>query len=488
MLSLVLSAAAPASASPLKMDTSALDHFIQSSMLDWKVPGVSVAIVRDQSVLYMKGFGVRDIRSSQPVTPDTVFDIGSCAKAFTTAAIGILADEGKMQWDAKVSTYVPYFHLKDPVADQYATIRDILTHRTGLPGADLMWAGSNIPTEVLIRRLAFLDPESEFRTQFEYQNMMYATAGEALLHVTGMQWREVLRQRIFRPLGMDETVASVAEAQQAPDHATPHTKSPDGSIKAVSWYDPDNVQGAGGVVSSARDMTKWLMLQLNDGVYDGKRLISSASMREMHTPQMVIAPDSEIPTVFFPDSTQISYGLGWFVQEYRGHQLILHAGDIRGFATMVVLIPEIHAGFFAVINLGSTYRQVLSYQITDWLLHLPDAAWSAHYKKFEADAKAKQQAADARLALPDHPDTHPSRGLAAYTGAYANPVYGDAEVALQDGKLTLHFHAITSSLQPLEYDTFLVDFQGKKRLTFLPDDDGNIGEFTVASIPFKHQR
>jgi len=130
-------------------------------MLDWKVPGVSVAIVRDQSVLYVKGFGVRDIRSSQPVTPDTIFDIGSCAKAFTTAAIGILADEGKMQWDAKVSTYVPYFHLKDLVADQYATIRDILTHRTGLPGADLMWAGSNIPTEVLI-------PETR---EFEFANL-----------------------------------------------------------------------------------------------------------------------------------------------------------------------------------------------------------------------------------------------------------------------------------------------------------------------------
>ena len=464
---------------------SSLDHYINSSMKDWKVPGASVAIVRDGAVVYMKGFGVRDIRTNQPVTADTLFDIGSCTKAFTSAAVAMLVDDGKMQWDGKVSTYVPFFHLRDPFADQSVTLRDLLTHRTGVPGADLLWyVNPRAAREDLIRKLAYVQPNAGFRAKFEYQNLMYVAAGYAVGQVAHSTWDEFTQSRLFAPLGMTESDTSAIEAQKAPDHATPHQQNPDDSVKAIPWRNIDSVGPAGSINSSARDMAKWIMFQLGDGTYQGRRLISAENMREMHSAQMVISLDSEIPKVFFPDSMQLSYGLGWFVQDYRGHQLIIHAGDIDGFATMVVLIPEIHAGYFAVINVGSLYRQVLSNQIADQLLHLPDAGWSERFKKMRVELRAEEKAGEAWQSKRT-PGTHPSRDLSAYAGRYQNPVYGDAEIGFQDGKLALHLQAVDSDLEHFQYDTFIAKFRRQTRLTFNLDADGNVSEFTVAGIAFK---
>lgn len=464
---------------------SALDQYVNSSMKDWGVPGASIAIVRHGAVVYAKGFGVRDIRTNQPVTEDTLFDIGSCTKAFTSAAVAMLVDEGKMQWDGRVDEYIPFFHLSDPMADEDVTLRDLLTHRTGVPGADLLWVVyPQASREELIRRLAYVKPTAGFRARFQYQNTMYLAAGYAVGQVTHGTWDDFVRTRIFQPLGMTESDTTAEDAQKSSDFATPHEQNPDGSAKAIPWRNIDNVGPAGSINSSARDMAKWIAFQLGDGRFDGKRLISEKNLREMHIPQMVIPPDGEIPTVFFPDSTQLSYGLGWFVQQYRGHQLILHAGDIDGFATMVVLIPEIDSGYFVVTNITNFYRQVLSYHIADELLQLPDAGWSEHFKKLEADLTQKEKSRDAWQSKRT-PGTHPSRDLPAYVGTYRNPAYGDAAIELTEGKLRLHFHSIDTSLEYFQYDTFVANFGGKTRLTFALDGDGNVAEFTVHGIEFK---
>ncbi|HXO05186.1 MAG TPA: serine hydrolase [Candidatus Sulfotelmatobacter sp.] len=475
-----------ASSAQEKSDWSSLDTSINSSMKEWKVPGAAVAIVKDQSVVYMKGFGVRELGKSDSVTPDTLFDIGSCTKAFTAAAIAILVDEGKMQWDGKVNAYIPFFHLRDPFADENVTMRDLLTHRTGVPSTDLLWyVFPEASREQLIRKLADAHPNAGFRTKFQYQNMMYVAAGYAVGQVTNSTWDDFVHTRIFQPLGMNASDTSSIDAEKSPDHASPHSESPDGSVKVIPWHNIDNVGPAGSINSSARDMAKWMTLQLNNGLYDGKQLISAKNTREMQTPQMVIEPEGEIPTVFFPDSTQLSYGLGWFVQQYRGHQLILHAGDIDGFSTMVVLIPEIHTGYFVVINLGSSYRQVLSYEIADRLLGLPDVGWDAHFKKLEADLKAEGKSHEADWESKRTPGTHPSRDLSAYVGTYQNAEYGDAEVVMENQKLALHFHTIKSDLDHFQYDTFVVKFGRKTRLTFCLGNDGDVAAFTVNTMEFK---
>ena len=275
-----------------KTNWSSLDQYINSSMNDWKVPGASVAIVRDGAVVYMKGFGVRDIRTQQPVTVDTLFDIGSCTKAFTAAAVAMLVDEGKMQWDGKVNTYIPFFHLRDPLADESVTLRDLLTHRTGVPGADLLWyLNPRAPREELIRKLAYIPPNAGFRAKFEYQNLMYVAAGYAVGQVAHTTWDEFTQSRLFAPLGMTGSDTSAIEAQKSSDHATPHEEKPDGSVKAIPWRNIDSVGPAGSINSSARDMAKWIAFQLGDGTYQGKRLISAENMHEMHAPQMLLSLD-----------------------------------------------------------------------------------------------------------------------------------------------------------------------------------------------------
>ncbi len=285
---------------------------------------------------------------------------------------------------------------------------------------------------------------------------------------------------------MSSSTTSTTEAQKSANHATPHEQNPDGSVKTVAWRNLDNIAPAGSIVSNARDMAKWVGVQLNDGMYDHSQLISKKNMQEMHQPQMVIPRSSGLATVFFPGSTQLSYGLGWFVQDYRGHQLILHPGDIDGFAALVVLIPEIHTGYFLVINSTSLCRQVLGYQVADKLLNLPGGEWSAHFHKLEADLKAQGKSAQAWQSTRT-PGTHPSHELSAYAGQFGNPAYDSAEISLENGKLVLHFHSIASDLEHFQYDTFLTNMTiaGKTRLTFSSNERGEVDKFVVLGIPFE---
>lgn len=470
---------------------ASLDNYIQSTMKDWKVPGVAIGIVKGTAPVYLKGYGVRNIETHQPVTADTLFDIGSCTKAFTSASIAMLADDGKMNWDDRVDQSIPYFHLHDPEADEHVTLRDLLTHRTGLPAADLIWYGSPIAREEIVRRAAFIRPDAGFRTLFQYQNIMYVALGVAVGRVSGGTWDEFVKQRIFAPLGMTGSDTSATDAQKAPDYASPHMLR-EANLEVIPWKNIDNAGPAGSINSSARDMSKWIALQLNDGVVDGKRLISSKNMQEMHRPQMVIPPGG-IPTEFFPDSMQLTYALGWFVQDYRGHQLILHPGDIDGFEALTVLIPEIHTGYEVLVNVGgNSYRQALGYHIADMLLHLPEQDWNAHFRKLDDQAQAEEKAQIASWQSKRNPNTQPSHQLNAYVASYENPLYGGAEISMHDGHLALAFHATTLPLEHFQYDTFLSYFDGRRsdptRLTFAQDSDGDISGFEFDGAHFKRQK
>ncbi len=468
---------------------ASLDHYIRSSMKKWQVPGAAVAIVRGESVVFMKGFGVRDIRTGQPVTTNTLFDIGSCTKAFTSAAVAMLVDEGKMRWDGRVRDYVPFFHLYDPLADEYVTLRDLLTHRTGVPGTDLLWYGAPYSREEIVRRMAYAKPDAGFRTRFQYQNVMFMVAGYAVGRVTGGTWNEFVKRRIFDPLGMTESDTSSIAAQRSPDFATPHLEEHDGTVTPIPWLNVDDIGPAGAINSSARDMARWITFQLGDGTYDGKRLISARNMQEMHSPQMVIRRDNEDRRIFFPDSKLLSYGLGWFIEDYRGHELVLHPGDIDGFSTMVVLIPGLDTGYVVMINLSSMYRQVLSYHVADQLLGLPAKDWSAHFGKLGDQLAAARKKQVASWWAKRKPHTHPTLALPDYAGTYNNKLYGHARVAIEEGKLVLHFHSSAAPLEHLQYNTFVADLRlmGRSRLTFTLDADGGVSQFAVDGIKFRRE-
>lgn len=473
-----------------KEEFAALDHYVQASMNDWQVPGVAIGIVRGSDPIYLKGYGVRSLQTNEPVTADTLFDIGSCTKAFTSAAIAMLVDEGKMNWDDRVDKSIPYFHLSDPFADESVTLRDLLTHRTGVPGADLIWYGSPLSREEVVRRIAYIPPDAGFRTLFQYQNAMYVSLGVAVGRVYGSTWDDFVKQRIFDPLGMTQSDTSSNDAQKSSNFAMPHMLR-NGKVEVIPWRNIDNAGPAGSINSSVRDMAKWIALQLNGGSFNDKQLISTKNIEEMHRPQIVVPP-GEITTVFFPDSMQLSYGLGWFVQDYRGHQLILHPGDIDGFEALTVLIPEIHTGYEVLVNIGgNSYRQALGYHIADMLLHLPERDWSDHFRKSDAELQAQEKQQTASWLSKRNPNAPASHELTAYAATYTNPAYGDVVVSVESGQLQFKFHGTPSPLEHFQYDTFIThlghDQEDPTRLTFDQSADGTISGFHFAGAHFSRQ-
>ncbi len=470
------------------VDQAALDALMNEAMKYWQTPGAVVVVVRGDEVVYIKGFGVRDVTTKQPVTPDTVFAIGSTTKAFTTAAIAILADQGLMNWDDPVRKHLPYFRLSDPLANESVTLRDTVTHRTGLVRHDLLWYNSPWSREEIIKRAGHVRLSYPLRTSFQYQNIMFLTAGEAVAAAAGTTFEDFVRKRIFNPLEMKSASLSAKDAQIAADHATPHGKQ-GSEIKPIPWRNIDNVGPAGSINASVRDLTGWIRMHLNEGVVGGKRLISAENLREMHTPQMVIRLEGRWK-LFFPESEtlQLSYGLGWFINDYRGHKLVMHGGTIDGFRASIVLEPKAKIGVAVLANLNGTQMpEATCYNLMDLLLGLPKKDWNGYIsqeaKKFEAEAaKEISQRYAARKK-----DTKPSRELAAYTGTYDDAAYGKAEVLLLDGKLAIVWSNFKSNLDHFHFDTFAAgeDRLKNEQITFSLGADGEVSGMNFLGVNFK---
>jgi CubicO group peptidase (beta-lactamase class C family) len=305
--------------------------FIEQSREAWKAPGVAVAVVRDGKVVHAEGYGFRDVAAELPVTSDTLFAVGSTTKAFTATLVGMLVDEGKLDWDEPVRTYLPRFDMFDPFADDRISARDLLTHRSGLPRHDLSWYGAGASRDELVRRIAYLEPNRGFRDRFQYQNLMYMTAGYLAGRIEETTWEELIRQRILGPLEMKTTNLSIDAMQQAEDRALGYKKeeNDDGeeSIEVMPYRPIVGDAPAGSINSSVAEMANWVLLHLNGGVFNEKRLVSEATMDTMHSPQVVVPTDSLLHRLsVYPEMPHLMYGMGWFIQSYRGHELIHHGG------------------------------------------------------------------------------------------------------------------------------------------------------------------
>ena len=465
-----------------------LDAVMNEALKFWQTPGAAVVVVRGDDVVYLKGFGVKDVNTKQPVTPDTVFAIGSTTKAFTTAAMAILADQGLMNWDDPVRKHLLYFRLSDPLANESVTLRDTVTHRTGLVRHDLLWYNSPWSREEIIKRAGQVALSYPLRTNFQYQNIMFLTAGEAVAATAGTTFEDFVRKRIFNPLGMKSASLSANDAKIAADHATPHGKQ-GSEIKPIPWRNLDNVGPAGSINASVRDLTGWIRMHLNEGVFAGKRLISAENLREMHTPQMVIRLEGRWK-LFFPESEtmQLSYGLGWFINDYRGHKLVMHGGTIDGFRASIMLEPKAKIGIAVLANLNGTQMpEATCYNLMDLLLGLPKKDWNAYIgdaaKKFEAEAAKELMARNAARKK----ETKPSRELAAYAGTYEDAAYGKAEVMLLDGKPAIVWSNFKSNLDHFHFDTFTAaeDRLKNELITFSLGADGEVSGMNFLGVNFK---
>lgn len=458
-----------------------LDRAVREAREVWGVPGVAVAVVRDGEVIYLQGHGVRAVGRNDPITPDTVFPIASCTKAFTTAAMAMLVEEGRMSWDDPVRKHVPYFRLRDPAADVDVRLRDLVTHRTGLLNHDLLWYRSPLSQEELIRRLAHLEPNRPFRTAFQYQSTMFTTAGRAVESASGRPWGEFVQTRLFEPLGMKSATVTTAAAESAADRATGH-RLIGRSTQLEPWYRMEQPDAAGSICASVRDLAAWASFQLGDGEWQGKRLLSAASMEELHTPQIALRLEGKTREMN-PETRLMSYGLGWLIYDHRGRLLWAHAGAIDGFRSYITLVPEEKLAIVLLSNLHQTPMNLpLSNTLLDLLLGLPRKDWNAHFVDLELRQQRKAAEAFHARAARRQPGTKPSRDLTAYVGKYHHPGYGDSEATLENGALVWTWNGHRCPLEHYHFDTFLPQYEllQDAELQFFLGADGEVERLHVS--------
>lgn len=438
-----------------------LDSYFQKALTTWKVPGMAVAIIKNDSIILLKGYGLKETGKAGRVDENTSFAVASNTKSFTASAIGILVDEGKIKWDDKVVDYLPRFRLYDPYVTQSMTIRDLLSHRSGLEtfSGDLIWYGSSYSRDEVIKRAAFLKPKYGFRTTYGYSNIMYLTAGQIVAEVSGMSWDDFISQRILKPLGMKNTNTSISKLDLKGNTALPHNDV-DEKIIAINYLNWDNIGPAGSINSSAADMIKWIQFQLHKGKWDNETIISEKSLRQQWSPQ-TIQQVSSFSEKLWPSTHFKNYGMGWSLMDYHGKKVISHSGGYDGMISFTGFVPEADLGFVILTNNNSSLYYPLSFKILDTYLSYDTTDWSAKFYELIESNKEAEKKAKEDDALRYIPDTSPTLSLEKYTGTYLSEIYGEVKVELKDNKLYLSFVPTPIFHSPLEhwqYNTFKIRF------------------------------
>ena len=471
---------------PVAKAKAALHDFektIQDGLKTLNAPGLAMAVVYNDALVFSGGFGLRDIERELPMTEDTLLAIGSSSKAFTTFALGVLVDRGEMEWDKPVRNYIPWFQMHDAVVGQRLTPRDMVTHRSGLPRHDLVWYNNfTVSREELVRRIAHLELSADLREKFQYNNLMFLSAGFLLEKLTGSPWEKAVRDLVFTPLDMQRSNFSVKASQQDENFAQPYAEK-EGKLEKIPFRDITTVGPAGAINSSVREMSRWLTVHLYNGKYAGKAIINPATLRDMHTLHMAGAGTSGDPRV-----SDAGYGMGWFVDHYRGHRRVHHGGNIDGFTCMVTLLPDDGLGFVVLANKNhAALPELLIRTAADRLLGMEPVDWIADAAKRKQERTGEMDKAAKKKYIRRIAKTRLSHPVSAYMGTYHHPGYGDLLVTRNGKGLQFVFNGMKTALEHWHYDTFV----GKKiqeptfedmKLTFHTDVNGFIYR---VSAPFE---
>jgi CubicO group peptidase (beta-lactamase class C family) len=470
-------------ASAAQRPWQAFEEYIRATMQDWQLPGLAIAIVEDDEVIFSRGFGKRDLARDLDVTPRTLFAIGSCTKAFTTTALGMLVEEGKLDWDKPVREYLPTFKLHDPVATEQMTARDLVVHRSGLPRHDLMWYNSHRTRQELFDRLRYLEPSKGFREVWQYQNLMYMVAGYLLEQISGQSWEDFIRERIFTPLEMTGSNFSVHASQQSDDFAMPYHKVKDEVEETDFFSDFEAIAPAGAINSNVEEMSKWMLLQLHRGKYRDRQIISEAQIAQLHTPQMMVL---EQPRKY-AELSYVSYAHGWMVTSYRGHLMVQHSGGIDGFSALTTLLPDDNIGIVVLTNMGNCpVHTIVTFNACDRLFGLNEIDWNERVKKDYDEMVAVMRKSREQNAADRIPDTHPSHSLDAYTGDFEHPGYGTIAVKQEGDHLALTFNDMAIPLTHHHYDIFeaaVERFDLYTKVSFATNVKGDIESLALTLEP-----
>lgn len=467
-----------------------LDTTFARVLKEWHGAGFAVAVIEKDSIVYAKGFGYRDWEKKTPVTPHTLFAIGSCTKAFTSALVGLLDHQGLLSIDKPVRTYLPQLRFYNSTMDDNITLRDMMCHRTGLPRYDLSWylfaPGSR---DSMLKRIQYMEPTAAPRERWQYNNFMFFAQGMVVQQVTGASWEDNLTEKIFRPLGMKETVLSIKDLLKAGDVSLGYGLKKDSIIHRLDYHDLQDLAPAGSINSNVLDMGAWVATWLRNGKSHGKEILPAEYIGQAISSQMVIG--GGLPTKEAPDIYLSNYGFGWTLSSYRGHYRVEHGGNIDGFSASTCLFPADSIGVVVLTNQNnSQIPAIVRNLIADRLLHLPYKDWSSYLRSFADKARKDARAAEAAKLSDRRPGTHPSHPLADFTGLFANPAYGGFEVTLQRDSLFIGLPQQTLWLSHYHYDVFEAfdkdpkegidtSEHGTTRMVFGTDGAGAISTITV---------
>ncbi len=474
-------------------DPESFDAYVRTAVEAWEATGLAIAVVEEGEVVFERGYGLLELGRSERVDEHTRFAIGSTTKAMTAATIALLVDDGSLGWDDPVSEHLPDFRLHDPYVTREVTVRDLLTHRAGLGNADFLWYAQEYGSDEILRRLRHVEPAYSLRSGFVYQNLMYLAAGAVVEAVSGMPWHEFLQSRLLDPLGMTETIPLASHTVGQPNVASPHDEV-EGEVRVIENASVDAVAPAGSVWSSVHDMAKWVRFLLAGGVADdGTRLLKEATVEELFAPQVVLRAGNFYPTARLTRPSWMTYGLGWFQQDYRGQKVDFHTGSIDGMVAIAGLMRDRGLGVYVLANRDhAEVRHALMYRVFDLFdPHGEPRDWSAElqrmYRGIDAVNRRNREAAEERRVE----GTSPSLPLDAYAGAYTHELLGDVEVTHEGDALRLRFGRLTGGLEHWHYDTFRLHWdaawRGTAQVTFRLDAAGRVAALGVSGAEFERR-
>ncbi len=471
-----------------------IDALVEKTLKTFDVPGIAVAVVKDGKVIHAKGYGVRSLNTKEKVNENTLFGIASNSKAFTAAALGMLMDEEKLTWDTKVNDIIPEFKMYNPYVTEEFTIRDLLTHRSGLGlgAGDLMfWPDQNNFTKKdIMHNLRYLKPVSGFRTKYDYDNLLYIVAGEVVTRVSGMPWEEFIETRILQPLGMTQTAASFKRLKDKSNVIDPHAPV-EGTVKVIRRDWSEEANAAGGIYSNVTDMSKWIIMQMDNGKYgNGKQLFSRGVHDEMWTPQTIIPVrgTNSYNTHFS------SYGLGWFLSDVKGYKQATHTGGLAGIVTQVTLLPELKLGIIVFTNQqsGAAFTAVTN-TIKDSYLGIKgiDRVKENHDRVLANEAEAKKITSGIWSAIETQQKNNSAKTDAnLFLGTYQDPWFGEVVISLKNGKLwfdSKRSFQLTGELLPYKGNTLIVKWtehsmDADAYVMFELDNEGKASGFKMKAI------
>jgi len=468
------------------------DAYVIRGLAALRTPGAAIAVVKDGRVVFAKGYGLRALGDTARVDAHTLFQIASNTKAFTTAALAMLADEGKLSWDDPVTKFLPGFQLYDPYVTREFTVRDLVTHRSGLGlgAGDLLWFHSDYSRGEIAYRIRFAKPASSFRSAYAYDNVLYIVAGEIVPAIGGMTWDDFVTKRILRPLRMTETGTTIAYFTAAPNRAAPHAVE-HGTLQIVPIDSVDNTAPAGGIVSNVTDLAKWLICRLDSGRYAGGRLFSERQAREMWSGQTILPIADPDPPLAALRPSFSEYGLGWRLRDYQGRKIVSHTGGLAGMSSQITLVPAEKLGIVVLTNSEADLMAALSYRLLDDFLDAPKPRtdWvSAFAQAAQLDHAQADSVLRATSAGRDSV-SKPSLPLERYAGRYRDALYGDVTITLDNGRLVLRFShspAFVGDLDHWQHDTFMARWRTPHiedaYVTFALNPDGSIDRFRMAAV------